>query len=324
MYAQYRTVWRIAALISPALASTLPAQSASEPAPPHRRHHAITYDPATKRVLLSGGQHLVSSTETPILSDLWSWDGERWTRVAENAGFPIFTHKLFADSAGGVFATMARGLVARLNATRWSVTVNDSMTRRESAAGAYDVHRKRFVVFGGLVGGRAYDTTGETWEFDGRQWHCVATSGPPPTLGGSMAYDSQRQVMVLFGGLDTTGRKLGDTWEWNGARWARVARSGPPARFGAGIAYDGKRGETILFGGVDSANTKLDDTWRWDGRSWRRAESALAPSPRSEGYLAYDEARGVVVMFGGEGAVVVPTLGDTWEWNGTGWTKVRE
>ncbi len=103
----------------------------------------------------------------------------------------------------------------------------------------------------------------------------------------------------------------------------RVARTGAPARFGAGIAYDSKRGETILFGGVDSANTKLNDTWRWDGQSWRRAEVTLAPPPRSEGYLAYDEARGVVVMFGGGGVAVVPTLGDTWEWNGTQWTKVR-
>jgi hypothetical protein len=28
-----------------------------------------------------------------------------------------------------------------------------------------------------------------------------------------------------------------------------------------------------------------------------------------------------MVMFGGEGANVVPTLGDTWEWNGTQWTQ---
>jgi hypothetical protein len=204
------------------------------------------------------------------------------------------------------------------------VTVNDSMTHRESAAGAYDTRRKRLVVFGGLVGGRAYDTTGETWEFDSQRWNRVAESGPPASLGGSMVYDSRRQVMVLFGGLDTTGRKLGDTWEWNAVRWTRVASNGPPARFGAGIAYDSRRGETILFGGVDSANTKLNDTWRWDGQNWSRAESALVPPPRSEGYLAYDEARSVVVMFGGEGVAVVPTLGDTWEWNGMRWTKVRE
>jgi hypothetical protein len=282
--------------------------------PPHRRHHALVYDPASRRVLLAGGQHLVSNSETPILADLWSWDGARWTQVAANTGIRMIAHKLFADSALGVFATLSRGLVARWDGVRWNPAVADSVTRRESAAGAYDARRKRFVTFGGLVGGRAYDTTGETWEFDGRQWSRVATAGPPPSLGAAMAYDSRRHVAVLFGGLDTTGRKLADTWEWNGAQWRHASSSGPPGRFGAGIAYDAKRGETVLFGGVDSANHKLNDTWRWDGRRWSRAETAIAPPARSEGYLAYDPLRAIVVMFGGEGVAVIPSLGDTWEW----------
>jgi hypothetical protein len=142
-------------------------------------------------------------------------------------------------------------------------------------------------------------------------------------LGGAMAYDSRRQVTVLFGGLDSASHKLNDTWEWDGARWAHVSRTGPSPRFGAGMAYDTKRGETVLFGGVDSGNQKLNDTWRWDGRDWRRARGGDDPPARSEGYLAYDEARGVIVMFGGEGTRVIPTLGDTWEWNGARWAKVR-
>lgn len=313
-----------AASIALVLVGCLPAQAPTSPAPPHRRHHALTYDPVGQRVVLAGGQHLISNSETPMLDDIWSWDGLRWTVVAASTGYPMITHKLFVDSAGGIFATFSRGLVARQNGQRWSIVVPDSMSRRESAAGAYDSHRQRFVFFGGLVGGRAFDTTGETWEFDGRQWTRVATSGPSPTLGGAMAYDSRRQVMVLFGGLDTTGRKLADTWEWDRTRWTRVSTTGPSPRFGAGIAYDSKRGETILFGGVDSTNQKLNDTWRWNGRTWRLAPTSLAPPGRSEGYLAFDAARSVIVMFGGEGAAVVPTLGDTWEWNGEHWRQVKQ
>jgi hypothetical protein len=283
----------------------------------------MAYDAASKRVVLAGGQQLVSTTQTPMLADLWSWDGARWREIAENTGISMITHKLFADSARGVFATLARGLVARWDGRQWTTVVADSMSRRESAAGAYDARRQLFVTFGGLVGGRAYDTTGETWQWDGQRWSRIATTGPPPMLGGAMAYDARRQVMVMFGGLDTTGRKLSDTWEWNRIRWTHAAHDGPPARFGAGIAYDSKRGETILFGGVDSANTKLNDTWLWDGTTWRQASSPVSPPPRSEGYMAFDESRSVVVMFGGEGAVTVPTLGDTWEWNGVRWTKVR-
>ena len=138
-----------------------------------------------------------------------------------------------------------------------------------------------------------------------------------------MAFDSDRHVMVLFGGLDSAGRKLRDTWEWNGARWSRVSNTGPSARFGHGMAYDAARHESVVFGGVDSTNQKLNDSWRWNGRSWRRAETSVAPSPRSEGHLAFDASRGVIVMIGGEGEQTIPTLNDTWEWDGSRWKRVR-
>ncbi len=68
------------------LSCALPRQGVSQASdgtpPPHRRHHAIGYDPATKRVLVLGGQHLVSTSDAPMLDDLWSWDGDHWTRVA--------------------------------------------------------------------------------------------------------------------------------------------------------------------------------------------------------------------------------------------------
>ena len=137
-----------------------------------------------------------------------------------------------------------------------------------------------------------------------------------------MAYDRDRRVTVLFGGVDSTGTKYGDTWAWNGSVWTRVpVARGPSPRFGAGMAYDATRREIILFGGVDASNQKLNDTWRWDGREWRAAATSASPPPRSEGHLAFDEARGVIVLFGGEGVAVVPTLGDTWEWDGSRWTK---
>jgi hypothetical protein len=303
-------------------------QSIDTSMPPHRRHQALTYDAASKRVVLYGGQHLVSNSDTPVLDDLWAWDGRAWTRLAASTGIGMIGHKLFADGAGGLVAAgnprapgrfsppNARAVTARWDGKQWVPTVADSTPERESAAGAFDSRRKRFVLFGGLVGSRFSE---DTWEFDGQRWHRAATNGPPPLLGAAMAYDEQRQTMVLFGGLDTTGHKYNDTWEWNGARWTRASSTGPSPRFGAGMAYDAARRETILFAGVDSANQKLNDTWRWDGRSWRRAETAVAPPVRSEGYMAFDAARRVVVMFGGEGAQVVPTLGDTWEWDGTRW-----
>lgn len=317
------TAAAVAASLASIAVKDLAAQATDSTSPPHRRHHALVYDPASRHVLLAGGQHLVSNSETPVLDDLWSWDGLRWTQVAASTGIPMITHKLFADTTGGLFAIISRGLVAHWGSQGWGVVVRDSLSRRESAAGAYDSDHQRYVFFGGLVGGRAYDTTGETWAFDGKQWTRIATTGPPPMLGGSMAYDTRRKVLVLFGGLDTLGHKLADTWELDRNHWTLVSRVGPPPRFGAGMAYDQQEGVTVLFGGVDSTNQKLNDTWLWDGREWRLAVAPLVPPARSEGYLAYDAARRVIVMFGGEGVAVVPTLGDTWEWSGARWRRVR-
>ena len=303
-----------------AIVAISPSASQSAGTPPHRRHHALTYDASSKRVLVHGGQHLVSNSEAPVLSDLWSWDGARWTQLSSSTGAGMIGHKLFADGDGGVFLTAnASGLTARWDGQRWNAVVVDAATRREMAAGVYDPSRKRFVLFGGHVGGRSFPN--DTWEFDGQRWTQVATSGPTPRLGGGMAFDARRQVVVLFGGIDSAGHKLGDTWELKGGRWTKVSSSGPSPRFGAGIAYDTRRGETILFGGADSANHKLSDTWRWNGETWRRADGGATPPSRSEGYLAYDDARGVIVMFGGEAEQTIPTLGDTWEWNGSQWKQ---
>jgi hypothetical protein len=62
----------------------------------------------------------------------------------------------------------------------------------------------------------------------------------------------------------------------------------------------------------------LDDTWKWDGSDWTQYAPANTPSERYEHAMAYDMARGVVVLFGGDGNSGL--LNDTWEWNGENWT----
>ena len=164
---------------------------------------------------------------------------------------------------------------------------------------------------------------GLTARWDGQLWVSLLTDSATRREMAAGAFDDERNRFVLFGG-HVDGRAFPrDTWEWNGARWSRAAGAGPSPRFGHGMAYDKLRHETFMFGGVDSTNQKLNDSWRWNGHQWQRVEVAVAPAPRSEGHLAYDDSRGVIVMFGGEGAQTIPTLNDTWEWNGARWSRVR-
>src|SRR5262249_5238027 len=148
---------------------------------------------------------------------------------------------------------------------------------------------------------------------------------PTSRTSFTMAYDSARGVIVLFGGIrsDSTIHYLADTWECNGTDWMqRTPGSSPPARAFSAMSYDSGRGGSVLFGGsyYDGTTHYYNDTWEWNGTDWtQRTPANSAPSRRYHA-LAYDSVRGVTVLFGGFG----PGIGiaaDTWEWNGTNWTQ---
>ncbi len=146
-------------------------------------------------------------------------------------------------------------------------------------------------------------------------WMLVAESGPSPRSEHSMAYDAQRAVTVLFGGLDGS-QILGDTWEWDGSSWALAATTGPSPRYDHAMAYDAQRGVTVLFGGWDGSRD--GETWEWDGSTWNQV-ATTGPSPRIAHTMAYDAQRGVTVLFGGHDGSYD---GETWEWDGSTWNQV--
>ena len=62
------------------------------------------------------------------------------------------------------------------------------------------------------------------------------------------------------------------------------------------------------------------DTWTWDGRGWTLHESSIGPSARSQAAMAYDAARGVVLLFGGTGDA--GGTAETWAWDGASWAPL--
>ncbi len=95
------------------------------------------------------------------------------------------------------------------------------------------------------------------------------------------------------------------------------------------MAFDSQRGVTVLFGGEGlyvPATGFLADTWEWNSNTWALRTPSSAPPPRAQHAMAYDAARGRVVMFGGITNGPTSTSGsvplqDTWEWDGTNWTQ---
>ena len=101
--------------------------------------------------------------------------------------------------------------------------------------------------------------------------------------------------------------------------------SGPLPLQEAEGAYDTQQMKLIMFGGTtgflghDHWEFK-NDTWEWDGFNWNNVSPKHSPSPRSRTGMAYDEDRGVVVLFGGRDND--GPLEDTWEWDGVRWKMI--
>jgi hypothetical protein len=316
-----------------AVALLVPTVAAAQTAPPKRAHHAIVYDEAASRVLVTGGSSPFEGGQCcAMFNDLWSFDGTRWTALP-SSGAQMSGMRLAYDSRakrvmsfGGWISGRSLPDFRTLERDEWTPLSFLTQMPASEPGFVYDSRRQRFVAFGGSAGrGQA---NGDTWEFDGGAWKRVDAAGPAPRSSHVMVFDERRGRTVVFGGTGaatppTPPAPLGDLWEFDGQRWNQVvATNGPSARHSAGAAYDSKRGHIVIFGGLD-ASGMLGDTWSWNGREWKKLAdgSPTGPVPRAMGYLAYDAKRDRVVLFGGRKGWP-DDLNDTWEWDGTTWRRI--
>ena len=290
--------------------------------PPPRYAHAMVYDAARRRVLLFGGDSLAGH----LFNDTWEWDGSDWTQVEDLGPGPRGGHSMAYDSTRNrtvVFGGNSGG--ADLNDTwewdgsSWTQLQNAGPGPRAFHGTAFDAARGRVVLFGGqpLSGGAPFQ---DTWEWDGENWSQLEDSGPAPRSGHAMTYDRVRQRTVLFGGAGT-GAAFSDTWEWDGTSWRHVQDVGPRGAVGAAMVFRTK--VSTLFGGITTSagaapRELFGLTWEWNGAHWT-ARQDMGVGPRLGHAMAFDSARGRVVLFGG---VTVPPestgaasslKGDTWE-----------
>jgi hypothetical protein len=206
--------------------------------------------------------------------ETWEWDGRDWT----------LAHPASAPSA------------------------------RYQSMMAFDRSRGRVVLFGGRLSSTSL-ASNDMWEWDGTNWSQLSPSGsqPPPRFLGTMAYDSMRRRLVLFGGVQTNW--LNDTWEWDGTTWLQRFPATSPASTGVpSMAFDETNGKMLLV-------TSSLETWTWDGTTWTRLSPTTTPptSPRAfpptAGTLVYDAHRGRVLL-------VAAASTQTWEWSGSNWSRV--
>jgi hypothetical protein len=104
--------------------------------------------------------------------------------------------------------------------------------------------------------------------------------------------------------------------------WASL-RGSPIGRRQAAMAYDERRQVAVLFSGRNRAGAAIAENaleWSGSGWVWRGPATASTPPARANHAMAYDAARGVVLVFGGARNTTI-RLADTWEWDGRAWTQ---
>ena len=163
---------------------------------------------------------------------------------------------------------------------------------------------------------------GDTRVFTPAGWQPLASvQNPSARYGHAMALDSARGRIVLFGGYG--GAYLGDTWELSAAGWTAVpTANGPLPRSSHAMAYDRRRNRLVLFSGQLANGFPILDTWEYDGATgtWYEPPVLTLPPARWNHHMAYDEARGVVVMTGGY-LWNNTFANDVWEYNGVTWRQ---
>lgn len=243
----------------------LPATS-----PSARRGAAMTWAAGSTDLILFGGED--SSGKR---GDTWTWNGSTWTQRFPPALPEPPVARSHAALAGKELGTATRTLLfggfgdngTVLNDTylwgasdTWISPFPQTIPpARGAAAMAYDDTRHVTVMFGGAD--ENGNVLGDTWEFDhlAWEWNLISNAlAPPARAYHVMAWDQQRQRVVMYGG--SAGDVVhSDGWEFDGTNWSPLPGSAIdefPASSGGGIAYDEGNNEFAFYGGSDGSSSQ--------------------------------------------------------------------
>jgi hypothetical protein len=295
-------------------------------APPASAGHSLVYaNHAGMVVLVNAGLGGMTSPTASTPTRIWGWTGTAW-RLLDSSGPPVRNlggvaydsrRNVLVLFGGGYDATHIYGDTWEWNGT-WRQITGDGPEARDHTQMAYDADRGRVVLFGGS-GTNPNVAFGETWEFDGTRWQRAATSGPTGRVHHALQYDAQARRTVMYGGFVPGSAALGETWTWNGTTWAQS--SSGPARSHLRMAFHGRLGALLAFGGFSGPDLNL---LARQGEQWTSLAASGGPGARYLADAAYDPQRQRLVFFGGGDPAGSALFAETWEFDGTTWTRVRQ
>lgn len=288
-----------------------------------RSLHAMAYDSIRDRVVLYGG-----SAPGGHFSDTWEYNGSSWSQISASGPVRRAAHSMTFDESRGVVVlfggiefvpsgpNVGHGDTWEYDGISWTQVTTTGPAPRDRPSLVYDSLNQRVLMFGGATYQTSqYNVFNDLWEWDGATWSQIITpTSPPPLLGASFVYDSNRNVAVVTGGSGTSGINL-QTWEFDGTDWMLVATGAPAPRRDAAEAYFPEISRVVVTHGfgINRLTNVFQDTWGWNGLAWEDVTPGIPRPTRREGAdMVYDSTRHRLVFFGGFTASFNATYSDTW------------
>ena len=179
--------------------------------------------------------------------------------------------------------------------------------------------KKVVLVNGGPDHGKPKNDPLELWAWDGMQWALLSADpeGPVWRNFAGAAFDSKRNRLVLYAGLQSRNNRMEETWEWDGLSWHEIEK--PGVHNMAQMIFDPLHENVLLMGGGEEGFP--GDMESWDGTRWSQISERDAPARTGLG-TAYGSQRNRLVAFGGVAKPGGGAITDTWEWDGQHWSCV--
>ncbi len=196
--------------------------------------HGMVTDTTRNKILLFAGlgSYNYMGPFMGMGNEVWEWDGTTmaWTDRTPTAStnapigrqYPVMAYdegrqKMFVYDGTNYGASPGAFWEWDPVSAGWAIRASgDSLDYGYYDVVAYDSIRRREVL---LTAANSPSTNyQETWELDakGPTWYVRALPGSPgQKYGATMAFDSGRGVVVMYGGQNTnTGAASGETWEY--------------------------------------------------------------------------------------------------------------
>src|SRR5712691_1744691 len=235
--------------------------------PPARGGAAMVFDVGRQVVILFGGW----GQDATQLSDTWAWNGTVWAEFHPHHSPPASQSRMAYDAAAEVTLLNDGPQTWTWDGSDWTQReVDPAPTGGAHAGMSGGIAGRGVILFGGgncgLVGAEFTPPPGyqvgplsTAWAWDGAKWAILtpspstsaSPSTPPALCDPSLAYDSNRREIVLFGGKRDWCTTSDETWIWNGTAWTppTLFETEPDSRSGSSMAYDSSRNVIVLFGG---------------------------------------------------------------------------